>query len=459
MVRRRSARNDPVGAAVRDLPDGVTADARLTRSAWTTIRFANGRVHQPHFERTTHLSFRVADERRLGTATTVDLSPEGVASVVRAARAMARIAPVESKFPGFPTDSSRRPATVPYSRSTAKLGPEQVTRIAERILASAGDRAPGGRIAGAVNVGMQELRVVNSEGLDRTARSSAAQASVLVDRPEREPPVSGWSDAAHWDAARLSPETLGLEAAERMATTAPQSVAPGAYRVVLRDSAVASVLEFLGHLGFGGNGEQEGWSCLRRRRGRRIAPDAVHLVDDARSSGTLPAAIDYEGVATRALPLIDHGVAGPAVTDVVTSGRLGRRLTGHAFPPESPSGEWGPVPSHLLLAGGDAREEELIRATRRGLLVTRFHYVRVVDPGRGIITGMTRDGTYRIEGGEVVGPARNLRFTESILATLRGAELVGRARRVHNSDERGVFATTCPALLTRSFRFTSATLF
>jgi PmbA protein len=459
VARRPSARNDPVGAAVRDLPAGVSADARVTRSAWTTIRFANGRVHQPHFERTTHVSFRVADEGRLGTATTVDLTPEGVATVVRAARALAGIAPVESKFPGFPADSSRRPATIAFSRSTAQLGPEQVTRIAERILSSADERARGGRIAGAVNVGSQELRVVNSRGLDRTTRSSAAVASVLVDRPERDPPVSGWSDGAHWEVARLSPETLGREAAERVATSAPQSVEPGKYRVVLRDSAVASLLEFLGHLGFGGNAEQEGWSCLRKRRGRRIAPESVHLVDDARSSASLPAAIDYEGVATRALPLIDHGVAGPAVTDVVTSGRLGRPLSGHAFPPESPSGEWGPVPSHLLLSGGDAREEELIRETRRGLLVTRFHYVRVVDPGLGIITGMTRDGTYRIEHGEVVGPARNLRFTESILTTLRGTELVGRARRVHNGDERGVFATTCPALLTRSFRFTSATLF
>jgi PmbA protein len=85
--------------------------------------------------------------------------------------------------------------------------------------------------------------------------------------------------------------------------------------------------------------------------------------------------------------------------------------------------------------------------------------VRVVDPGRGIITGMTRDGTYRIERGEVVGPARNLRFTESVIAALHGTELMARARRIHNSDERGASSSTCGALLTRSFRFTSATLF
>ena len=405
------------------------------------------------------LSYRVADENRLGTATTVDTSPAGIDAVVRAARSLARVAPKEPKFPGFPTEAAPRPGTVAFSASTAQTSPEDATRIAERILAAAEERAPGARIAGVVNVGTEHRRVVNSTGLDRSTTTSASQASVLVDRPERDPPVSGWSEGAHYDSARLAPETIGREAAERVATTAPVAVAPGAYRVILRDSAVASVIEFLAALGFGANGEVEGWSCLRKLRSQRIAPASIDLIDDARSPRTLPSAIDYEGVATRKTPLVERGIARPAVTDSVTSGRLGRPRTGHAVPPESPSGEWGPVPTHLALAPGDASEEELVRSTRRGLLVTRFHYVRVVDPGRGIITGMTRDGTYRIEKGEIVEPVRNLRFTESVLTTLRGTELVGRATRLHNSDGRGGFTSTCPAILTKSFRFTSATLF
>jgi len=458
MATRQTSRSDPVGAAVRGLPEGTTADARVIRSSWTTIRFANGRITQPHMERSFRVSFRVAEAGRLGTATTGDVTPDGIAAVVRAARSLARVAPVEAKFLGFPGDSPPRPRTVAFSSSTAGLGPEAVTRIAERILSAASERSPGGRVAGVVNVGSDLLRVVNSRGLDRSTRNSAAHASVLVDRPERDPPVSGWSEGAHWDAAHLDAETLGREAGERVATRPPESVPPGNYRVVLRGPAVKDVLEFLSLVGFGGHAEQEGWSCLRKKRGRRIAPEQVHLVDDPRSSSSLPVSIDYEGVAGRPLRLIDHGIAGPAVMDVVTAGRLGRPLTGHALPPESPFGEWGPVPTHLLLAPGDASEEELIRSTRRGLLVTRFHYVRIVDPGRGIITGMTRDGTYRIERGEVVGPVRNLRFTDSVLSVVRGVEQLGRSRRIY-SDERGSSAVTCPSLLTKSFRFTSATLF
>ena len=455
MVRASPRRS--VDAALASLGDDWSADVRLVSEAWTTIRFANGRIHQPHFDRSTSVSFRAARAGQIATATTVDVSPEGIAAVVASARALSSEAPKERRFAGFPKPSGRPPRPVAFSSATAKLSPEAAVRVAERILDAAEAAAPGARIAGAVNIGSEALTVLNSSGLDRATASSLAQATVLVDRPDRDPPVSAWSEGGHWDVARLDPAKLGREAGQ-LPTGAPTPVEPGKYRVILRGPAMSELLGFLSMLGFAGHGEVEGWSCLRGRRGKRVAPDFVHLVDDPRSRETIPRAVDYEGTPTRAVPLIDHGIAGPAATDLVTSGRLRKPLTGHGPPPEAPSGEWGPIPSHALLAAGDASDEELVRATRRGLLVTRFHYVRVVDPGRGIITGMTRDGTYRIERGEIVGPVRNLRFTESVLTAIAHLELLGRDRRIYAS-ERGGGAATTPAALLGEFRFTSATLF
>ncbi|HYA58513.1 MAG TPA: TldD/PmbA family protein [Thermoplasmata archaeon] len=439
------------------LTPGASADARFASSVWTTIRFANGEIHQPHFERTHHVSFRVAREGRIGIATSVDLTPAGLREVARVADALARYAPVEKGFRGFPADHENV-EPVAFSRSTAALRPEEVTRLAERVLTAAQERAPGARVAGVVNVGWDETRILNTAGLDRSSRTSAAQASVLVERPELEPPVSGWSEGAHWDAARLFPERLGHEAAERVPKSPPRTVKPGVYPVVLAGPAVAEAMVFLGHLGFGGHAEVEGWSCLRSHRGRRVAPSRVELVDDARSRQSIPRAVDNEGTRTRRTALISQGVAGPAVTDLLTSVRLERPRTGHALPPEAPWGEWGPVPSHLLLRAGEESADELVRELRHGLLVTRFHYVRVVDPGRGVLTGMTRDGTYRIRNGEVAEPVRNLRFTESLLTLLRGIEGLGRERRIY-ADERGTDAATVPSLRAKAFRFTSATLF
>ena len=445
-----------VSAVLAKLPNGATGDVRWVTSESTTIRFANGRIHQPHLERSTQVSFRVAEGRRLATATGSDTSPEGILSLAETARSLARIAPVERKFPGFAAPKGRGPGALAYSKTTAELSPEGATRLAEELLEAAAAEAPGARIAGVVYVGNEKLRVANSSGLDRSTRHSMAMASVLVQRPDQDPPVSGWSEAGHWDAARLGPARLGREAAERMARSTPHPVPPGPYRVVLRGPAVADLLRFLAHLGFGANGEVEGWSCLARQRGKRIAPETVTLVDDARSRETIPQAIDYEGTWTAPTPLIEKGVAGDVVTDLLTAGRLGRKLTGHAQPPEAPWGDYGPAPAHLILDRGDADEDELVRETRAGLLVTRFHYVRVVDPGKGVITGMTRDGTYVIEKGEVVRPARNLRFTESVLTALKGVTFLGKERRTYFDDGSAV---TAPSLAVGSFRFTSATLF
>jgi PmbA protein len=99
-----------------------------------------------------------------------------------------------------------------------------------------------------------------------------------------------------------------------------------------------------------------------------------------------------------------------------------------------------------------------VRTVKDGLLVTRLNYVRVVHPARSIITGMTRDGTYRIRRGEIGPAVRNLRFTESVLATLASLEQVGAATRRY-SDERGGGSVTTPAAVAGAFHFTSATVF
>ncbi len=421
------------------------------------MRFANGHVHQPHVEESRSISLRVAKEQRLGIATTTDTTSEGIARVVRDAVALASIAPVDRRVGPFPSDG--RPRPVPYSRSTAALVPEAVGRLAERALDAAGAGDDGYRVSGAVHAGAQTLAVANTSGCLVSGVRTASQASVLVERPADDPPVSGWAEGSHWDAARLDTAGIGREALARMPRTAPKAAKPGAYRVLLGGAAAQEMVGFLGHLGFSGHGEEEGWSCLKSKRGTRFFPENLTLADDGRSPMGLPNAFDEEGTPKRRLALIDAGVVGPAVTDLVTAGHLGAPLTGHALPPESPFGEWGPVPTNMVLSSKDgASEEELAKILGNGLIVTRFHYVRIVHPARGVITGMTRDGTYRVRRGEVVEPVRNLRFTQSVLDALRATEAFGRTRH-RFSDERGVQSVTCPALVTARFHFTSATVF
>ena len=448
---------DRLAEVLGALPRGVAADARLEALRFGTMRFANGRIHQPHLDRSSLLSLRVVESTRIGIATTTDVSSEGTAALIRTARALARVAPPDPKFPTFPADGERLP-TIPYSLATARLTPEAHGRLAARALEGARSVLPDARISGAVNAGSEQLAVANTSGLARTARRAFAQASVLVERPDQEPPVSGWSEGAHWDATKLDTFALGREAAETVPARPPVALKPGKYRVVLGGAATAELLAFLGYLGFNVRGDEEGWGCLRGKRGKRVAPATVAISDEPTSRYGLPRAMDFEGIRKAPLALVERGIARGPVFDLRSAGRAARASTGHGPSPESPFGDFGPSPGQIHLAPGDASPEELAKTVRDGVLVTRFHYVRVVHPGQGMITGMTRDGTYRIRRGEVAEPVLNLRFTESVLTALRGIEAVGRQRRCYGSEQGGS-STTNGAIAVGGFRFTSATVF
>jgi predicted Zn-dependent protease len=137
-----------------------------------------------------------------------------------------------------------------------------------------------------------------------------------------------------------------------------------------------------------------------------------------------------------------------AVYDRRTGKEAGVASTGHGLPSPNPE---GPFPLNLFMATGDASVEDMIRSTERGLLVTRFHYSNVVNPVEASLTGMTRDGTFLIERGEVTGPVMNFRFTQSILAALSSVTMVGRESEL--ASEFFFSASRVPALKVEGFNF------
>ncbi|HEY2936436.1 MAG TPA: metallopeptidase TldD-related protein, partial [Gaiellaceae bacterium] len=153
---------------------------------------------------------------------------------------------------------------------------------------------------------------------------------------------------------------------------------------------------------------------------------------------------------------IEHGVAKGVVWDRERAAQAGngRATTGHAPPPLVRG--YGALPFALSMAGGEAESSEaLAELVGDGIYVTRLHYLGIVDPREGVITGMTRDGTFRIRDGKVAEPLANLRFTVSFPEVLR--ELYGLTRDVtlvNSSDfygERFPCGALVPGLATASF--------
>jgi predicted Zn-dependent protease len=150
------------------------------------------------------------------------------------------------------------------------------------------------------------------------------------------------------------------------------------------------------------------------------------------------------------------------VHDTASAARAGgdARSTGHALTPGgSPE---GPEPTNLVLVGGGASDvAELAAPIERGIYVTRFWYVNVVDPKRTLLTGMSRDGTFLIEDGRIAGPVRDVRFTDEVLRILSATEALGARPRLVSEAEfygpRFAVGQVCPAIRAQGFRVTGST--
>jgi predicted Zn-dependent protease len=240
-------------------------------------------------------------------------------------------------------------------------------------------------------------------------------------------------------------------AAKAVDSQSPIALDPGTYEVVLEPAAVSTLVGFLAYMGFGGRMLAEGRSCFSGKEGTAVATPAISIVDDADDPATLGLPFDFEGVGRKRVDLVRDGVFVDGVYDLRTAKQVGKETTGHALPAPNPE---GPLPLNLFMETGDATVEEMIAATRRGLLVTRFHYSNIVNLVESSITGMTRDGTFLIEDGRVVGPVRNFRFTQSIIEALSAVSMVGSTAEL--ASEFFFSASRVPALKIDTFQFTSA---
>ena len=143
--------------------------------------------------------------------------------------------------------------------------------------------------------------------------------------------------------------------------------------------------------------------------------------------------------------------------DTTTAKKDGVESTGHAG---VASFRGGPGPSNLFMASGEDDLEDLMSRVKRGLLVSRFHYLNgLLDTRKALFTGMTRDGTFLIENGKIVGAVKNLRFTDSMLRAYSNVDGVTKARQTVGQNWGGIASATVPTMLVREFTFTGATEF
>jgi predicted Zn-dependent protease len=330
-----------------------------------------------------------------------------------------------------------------YFEETASSSPQaRAGAVADLI-----GRCPAGfTAAGAYEAQAVEIGVANTEGQFCWAPSTQASVTTVITGGEG---GAGFAETFAGTTETLDAGAVGRRAADKaLASQRAKPLEAGVYPVVLEPAATATLVGFLAWMGFGGRAYIEGRSCFSGKKDTQVAAPGIQIWDDGTDPRTLGAPFDFEGVPRRRVDLIHDGVFLDAVYDLRTGKGAGVASTGHALPSPNPE---GPFPLNLFMGTGDSTVEDMVRATERGVLITRFHYSNIVNPMDSTITGMTRDGTFLIERGEIAGPVHNFRFTQSALGALSSATMIGREADL--ASEFFFSASRVPALKVEEFNF------
>jgi len=429
---------------------------------YSLTRFANNTIHQNVSETNEIASIRVAWDGKTARATTNRFDDESLKRAVESAEGIARVEePDPDRLPMAREGEGKQDGGVPsrWFENSAALTPADRAEAVGKIVSV----AKKNRLvtAGIYSSSESAEAVVNSNGLSAFHRQTSAEVSITMLADDS----SGWQKANSPDVGTLDPVRLAeVAAGKARESRGPKELPPGKYSVILEPSAVLDLLGFM-FWDFGGLAILDQRSFLNNRVGTQLFGENITIVDDVAHPLQSNAPFDGEGVRRRRVGLVEKGVVRRLVYARNTVERMRKseaapkvgeiEVTGHGFPLPNEMGE-APTNVVFITPGGEQTVEQMIAGTERGILITRLWYIREVDPYEKILTGMTRDGTFLIEGGKVKHGIRNFRFNQSVIDTLNNVEAMSEAARASGEE---AFDMVVPAMKVRGFNFTEVTKF
>jgi len=438
------------------------------RSALT--RFANNTIHQNVAEENSIVSVRTVFGGRTARAATNKFDEESLRRVVAASESLARVQHPDPDLLPMPdarqADGRTGESPVPthsvpsrYFERTAAITPEQRAEGVKKIVVVAKKQKL--TTAGVFSSAESFEGIFNSRGLNHWHTQTLAEISITMLAADS----SGWQKANSPDVANLDPLALAEVAAQKAVDSAhPREIPPGKYTVILEPAAVLDIVGFM-FWDYSGMAILDQRSFLTGKIGTKVFGDSITIWDDVAHPLQTGAPFDGEGMRRQKVGLVENGVVKRVVYARATAERMKRsecrdkvgpiEATGHGF---ALPNEMGEMPLNIVFAGprDPQTAEQMIASTERGVLVTRLWYIREVDPYEKMLTGMTRDGTFLVENGRIVGGVRNFRFNESLIHMLSSVEAM--SAPVRSSGEES-FDMVVPAMKVREFNFTEVTKF
>jgi PmbA protein len=435
-----------IAARILKLSEANETEVSIDFTADALTRFANNTIHQHVAEQVLSISVRTVFDGRTARATTNKTDDEGLRRVVAASARLARSQPKNPALLPMPVPQKYAKVQRFFESTAAATAHDRALAVTRVVQAAAKNKQTA---AGIFSTGAMQSALVNSRGLFATYRQTRSEFSItILDKDS-----SGWAKANSPDVAKINPDVMAASAMEKSsASAAPRELAPGRYTVILEPAAVLDLVGFLFY-DFAGTAILDQRSCFNKRMGKQVMGENITLRDDVTHPLQTGAPYDGEGIPRQHVLLVERGTPRNLVYSRATAKKMNAKPTGHGF---SLPNEYGEAPMNLVFEGGKSTLDEMIQSTDRGILVTRLWYIREVDPYEKILTGMTRDGTFLVENGRIIGGIRNFRFNQSILEMLSNVEMLGPAVRAAGEES---FEMVVPPMKVRDFHFSEVTKF
>jgi predicted Zn-dependent protease len=454
---------------IRRLSSADEVEVLFSGGRFALTRFANNTIHQNVAEENHVVSVRTVFGGRTARATTNKFDDESLRRVVESSEALAKVQHPDPDL--LPMPDSREAASgadnkphlsqIPsrHFAETAAITPQlradgvkKIVEVAQKYkLTTAGIFSSSESVEG----------IFNSRGLSDWHTQTLAEVSITILAADS----SGWQKANSPDVTNLDPLALAEIAAKKALDSAhPLEIPAGKYKVILEPSAALDIVGFM-FWDYSGMAILDQRSFLTGRIGSKLFGENITIWDDVAHPLQTGSPFDGEGMRRLQVPLVENGVVKRVVYARATAERMKRseqkdkvgpiEPTGHGFPLPNEIGE---MPLNIVFAAPQNPQTlaQMIASTERGLLVTRLWYIREVDPYEKIVTGMTRDGTFLVENGQVRQGVRNFRFNESLIHMLSNVEAMSEPLRSCGEES---FDMVVPAMKIRDFNFTEVTKF
>jgi predicted Zn-dependent protease len=425
----------------RELLDRVL---KLSRAEACEVNVSGGTVGNIRYARNTVNTAGVTEDlqlvvqsmygKRSGVATANQFDPETIERTVRRAEELAQLAPENPE--AMPPLGPQRYTPIPaaWSDRTAGLTAEDRARAAEASItpAKARDCVAAGYLQD--NRGWQAM--ANTAGLFAYHRQTGLNFSVTMRTSDGT--GSGYTERDVNDVARFDAGATSALAVEKaVASREAKAIEPGKYTVILEPLAAVDMIQTFA-FSLNARNADEGRSPLSKagggtRLGEKLVDEAVTIVTDPTHPEVPAAPWAGDGRPFEQTAWVEQGVVKNLFYSRYWAEKQGKKAT--------------PFPVNLIMSGGEASLEQLVRETGRGVLVTRFWYIRYVDPQTLLLTGLTRDGTFYIEDGKIKHAIKNFRFNESPIIMLNNVDALGRPERIQGN--------LIPPMRVRDFTFTS----